>query len=179
LVLRKITSLAAIALSVAPGIAMAAEPACLTSAEFTALSSYALPNISTGAAQRCAATLPADAFLKRSGDSLARRYADGKPAAWPAAKAAFLKMGGAGNPDALNLIKSLPDATLQQLVDTTIQGIIAQRLPTEQCGMVDRVTRLLSPLPPENTAELIALAAGLGSRSGTAKVGSLRICAAQ
>jgi hypothetical protein len=33
-------------------------------------------------------------------------------------------------------------------------------------------------LPPQNTAELIALAVGLGSRSGGGKLGRIAICAA-
>ncbi len=90
--MRQFIALAAAALTALPGIAAAAEPPCLTPAEFTALSSYALPSIITGTTQRCAATLPADAWLRRNGGQLAARYAAAKPAAWPGAKAAFLKL---------------------------------------------------------------------------------------
>lgn len=176
-------SLAALALCAAPVAAQAAGGAnaapCLTSAEFTALSSYALPSIITGVSDRCAATLPADAWLRRNGGELAARYAEARPAAWPGAKAAFLKLGGGlGNAEATNLLKALPDSSLRPMVDTVISGMVGQRLPTDRCTAVDRLVRLLSPLPPESTAELIALAAGLGAKTGQAKVGTLAICPA-
>jgi hypothetical protein len=168
----------AIGVAVLPGIAQAAEPPCLTAREFTDLSSYSLPSIITGTAQRCSATLPPEAFLKRSGSSLAARYAAAKPAAWPGAKFAFLKLSGGTNSDAAGLFKALPDEKLQPMVDALIEGLIAQQVPPERCRVIDSAVRLLAPLPPQNTAELIALAVGLGSRSGGGKLGKLAICPA-
>jgi hypothetical protein len=173
-------ALAALIISAAPLAAEAAGPApCLTASEFTALSSYALPSIISGASERCATVLPANAWLRQNGGQLAARYAQAKPAAWPRAKAAFLKVGGgSGNAEALDMIKSLPDTSLQPMVDALISGMIGQRLPTDRCSSVDRLVRLLSPLPPESTAELIAVAAGLGARTGQAKIGAFAICPA-
>lgn len=165
----------AMALAALPGVAQAAEPPCLTVAEFTALASYGLPSIITGATQRCAATLPANAWLPRNGAQLSARYASAKPGA----KAAFMKLGGNnGGKDAVDAFKSLPDQTLQLMVDGLIEGMIGQQLPTARCSTIDRVVRLLSPLPPENTAELIALVAGLGVKSGQAKTGKFSLCPA-
>lgn len=177
--MRLLAPIAALAVMTTPIVAQAAAaPPCLTPAEFTALSSYALPSIITGASERCASTLPADAWLRRNGVQLAGRYAEAKPAAWPAAKAAFLKLGAGntGNPEANQLLKSLPDSALQPMADAMIAGVVGQQLPVNRCTAVDRLVRLLSPLPPENTAELIALAAGLGARTGKAKVGSFSLC---
>jgi hypothetical protein len=173
-------AIAALALALTPLAAQAAtSPTCLSADEFTALSSYALPSIITGASERCAASLPADAWLRRNGSQLAARYSQAKPAAWPVAKAAFLKMGGGmGNTQATDLLKSLPDTSLQPMVDTLISGMVSQRLPTDRCTSVDRLVRLLSPLPAVNTAELIALAAGLGAKSGQARIGAFAICPA-
>lgn len=177
--MRALALIATATLALTPIAAQAAEPPCLTAAEFSALSSYALPSIITGTADRCAATLPASAWLRRNGSELATRYAVAKPAAWPAAKAAFLKLGGSSaNAEAANLLRSLPDTSLQPMFDTLIAGMIGQQLPTERCGMVDRVVRLLAPLPPENTAELIAVLVGIGAKSGRAKVGSFSLCPA-
>ena len=81
--MRKLVQLMAAVLVAAPGVAQAAEPPCLTAREFTDLSSYALPSIITGTAQRCSAALGPSAFLKRSGGALASRYSAAKPAAWP------------------------------------------------------------------------------------------------
>ncbi|HVR89648.1 MAG TPA: hypothetical protein VHG29_00960 [Novosphingobium sp.] len=175
---RRFATLAASVLIALPGVAQAAQEApCLTPAEFTALSSYALPSLITGAAERCTAVLPGNAYLTRSGAQLAQRYAARKSAAWPGAKAAFLKVSG-GNAEVSQLFTAMPDEALQPMVDGLISGMIGQKLPTERCGSIDRLASLLAPLPPENTAELIGLAVGLGSKSGKGKVGQFSICAA-
>jgi len=180
--MRHLITAATMALTALPGIAQAAqapaEPPCLTAGEFTALASYAMPSVINGTVQRCTAALPADAWLKRNGGELVDRYAQLKPRVWPQAKAAFMKMGAGStsNKEAADLMRGLPDTTLQPLVDGMVEGMIAQKLPTERCATIDRLVRLLAPLPPENTAELVGMAVGLGSRSGNARVGSFAIC---
>lgn len=176
--MRKILSLRMAMLAAVPSVAQAAEPPCLTAAEFTALSTYSLPSIIAGTQQRCAATLGPNAWLSRNGAQLSQRYSSAKPAAWPRAKAAFIKLGSASGDNAINAVKSLPDDKLQPIADTLIEGMIGQQIPTNRCATIDRMVRLLAPLPPENTAELIALAAGLGSASGRGRVGSVSICPA-
>jgi hypothetical protein len=165
-------------LTLAPTVAKAAEPPCLSAAEFTSLAEYALPSVLSGTTQRCSTTLAPDAYLRRSGAQLIQRYAQRKPAAWPGAKAAFLKLSTTTNADANRLISTMPDATLQQMLDSLMEGLVSQHVPLERCETIDRVIGLLAPLPPGNTAELIALAVGLGAKSGRAKVGAISICQA-
>lgn len=164
-----IKSLTLAALAIAPGLARAAEPPCLQPAEFAALAGFALPSAINGASQRCTASLPADAFLRTGAGAMATRYAGARSAAWPGAKAAFLKLGSAAEGDAAKLIGLLPDEALQQIVDAAIQAKVADTLPLERCATTDRLLLLLSPLPPENTAELIALAVSLGAGAEGAK----------
>ena len=166
----------ALVISAIPTVAQAAEPPCLTPGEFTALADYALPSVISGTSQRCAATLGANAWLPRNGAELTRRYAQGRPAAWPGAKAAFLKLSAGGNADANGLIRNMPDPALQQMLDGLMTGVVAQQLPLDRCATVDRLIGLLSPLPAANTAELIALAVGLGAKTGRAKLGAISIC---
>jgi hypothetical protein len=175
--MRILLTLAAAGLLIAPQLAAAQAP-CLTPGEFTALSSYALPSVIDGVSQRCAAQLPAEAFLRRDGAGLSKRYAAQKPGAWPGAKAAFLKLSSSGGDQAADLIRGMPDASLQPMLDAFVSGSISQKLPLGQCSTIDHVIRLLAPLPPENTAELIALAAGLGAKSGRAKAGDFSLCPA-
>ena len=165
-------------LAAAPGIAQAAEPPCLTSREFTALATYALPGMISNVAQRCAATLPADAFLRNGADALAQRYAAARPAAWPAAKLAFLKFSAGAQGDMATMLQALPDTTLQQIVDTLSGTIINQKLPLDRCGAVDEVSRLLSPLPPENVSELIAVALTHRDGDSAPRSGKFAICPA-
>ena len=175
--MRCLAALAILAIIANPAVAAAAEPPCLSPAEFTALSSYALPSIITGTAQRCSTSLPPGAWLNQNGDRLASRYAQGRTEVWPAAKAAFVKLSsGSGGSDAANLIRALPDAAQQQMLDALIAGMVVQQLPPGRCEVVDQLVRVLSPLPPENTAELIALAVGIGAKSGRTRIGMLSIC---
>lgn len=179
--MRRLTAplkIAAALLAAAPGIAQAAEPACLTPAEFTSLATFALPSVITGTAQRCSTTLDANAYLRKNGAQLASTYAANRASAWPGAKAAFVKISAASNPDMGKLITGMPDNSLQQMTDAAIAGMVGQRLPVERCGTIDNLVRLLSPLPPQNTAELLALAVGLGSKTGERKVGPISICKA-
>lgn len=173
-------SLAIIAalLATAPTLAQAAEPPCLTPAEFTSLAEYALPSIIDGTSQRCRTTLGPTAYLNRSGGELIQRYSQRRPAAWPGAKAAFLKLSTTSNAEANKLIGSMPDTSLQQMLDSLMAGLVSQHVPLNRCATIDRVIGLLAPLPADNTAELIALAVGLGVKSGRAKVGAISLCQA-
>jgi hypothetical protein len=158
--------------------AQAAQQACLTPSEFTALSSYALPSAIAGIGARCGESLPASAFVKTDGERLAARYATRKAASWPGAKAAFIKISSVQSPEMSGVLQATPDNTLQPLADAFVQNAVVQRLPADRCVAVDRLLRLLSPLPPENTAELIALASGLAAKDGRARIGQISICSA-
>ncbi len=162
----------------APAVAAAAEPPCLTAEEFTAVSTFALPGVIRGAALRCAPVLPGDAFLRSQSENLAKRYSVGRDRSWPQAKVAFFKLGGGMDPQTVGLLKAMPDENLKPFVEGAVTSMVGQQLPTERCSAVDRLVMLLSPLPPESTAEVIGLAAGLGARSGQARLGKLAICKA-
>lgn len=160
------------------GLAAAAEPPCLSPGEFGALSTYSLPSLISGTTQRCAASLPVDAWLRANGGGLADRYASLRPRAWPGAKAAFVKVAPSVNPMVVDVMDKLPDETIQQLVNAWMEALVVQQLPVERCGKIDRLLRLLSPLPPESTAELLGLAIGFGAKSGGGRFGKLAICPA-
>ena len=176
--MHRFTTIAATVLAALPTVAAAAEPPCLAPAEFTALAEYAMPSIINGTSQRCTTALAPNAFLRREGPQLVQRYAQRKPAAWPSAKAAFLKLSTTTNADANKIIRTMPDASLQQMLDSLMEGMVSQQVPLDRCTTIDRVIGLLSPLPSQSTAELIALAVGLGTKTGRAKVGAISICAA-
>lgn len=179
--MRKLLTGLAIALASVPGVAQAAaDGPCLTSAEFSSLATYGLPSIIKGVSERCGPSLGAGGWLPRNGPQLASRYSQAKPAAWPGARAAFFKFGGAGSggKDLAGALQKMPDANLQPIVDGLIEGLISQQVPLERCSTIDRVISLVAPLPPQNTAELIALTAGLASKSGGSLASKLKLCAA-
>ncbi|MGE3691767.1 MAG: hypothetical protein AB7F98_10335 [Novosphingobium sp.] len=176
--MRKCAATLAIMAMLIPGVLRAAEPPCLTAREFAAVSSYAMPAIIDGTVQRCGASLSPDSFLRRKGADLVQRYAVLKPRAWPSAKPAILKLIGSNGGDVANMLRTMPDTSLQPMADAFVSGAISQKLPLQRCGAANRVVELLSPLPPESAAELIALAAGLGARSGQPRIGMITICPA-
>lgn len=178
--MRSLALLWTAALLAAPQVAVAqtTAEACLTAREFTALSTYALPSVIAGTGRACATALPADAYLRRNGPGLAQRYAAAKPAAWPEAKLAFVKMASAKDRGSAQIFAAMPDDTLQQVVDAAFTGIVTGQVKPDSCSMIDRVISLLAPLPAQNTAELIAVVAGLGARSGSPKVGGFTLCKA-
>jgi hypothetical protein len=158
-----------------PGFAMAAEPVCLTKKEATALIAYALPQAINGTAKRCAPSLPADAFLRRQGPQLATRYAGQKNRYWPQAKPAFMKTLGAEGSGSANMVANLPDETVRQLADVFVEGFVSQRIAPKSCTKLDLAIDLLSPLPPENTAGLIALTLEVASTADP-KLGKVALC---
>ena len=176
--------LAALALAAQP-LPAAAQQRCLTAEEVGASALYAVPALVRGARIACGATLAGDGFLMREGDALAARYAAHQDGAWPAAKAALLKIvaeragtggaspggattdmgtggtggtgAGAANPLAgLALLPALPDEHVRPLVDTLIAQETAARLPPAQCPAAERVLAALAPIEPPAAATLLA-----------------------
>lgn len=173
--LRTAAMLAAFTTGMAPVMAEAATATCLTKAEATSLISYALPQAINGTAKRCAASLPTNAFLRTEGAALATRYAAQKQRHWPKAKPAFLKALGAQDPNSAATMGGLPDDTLRQLADVFVEGFVSQRIAPKSCSKLDLAIDLLSPLPPENTAGLIALTLDLAGAADP-KFGKIALC---
>ncbi|MCT2399580.1 hypothetical protein [Novosphingobium mangrovi (ex Huang et al. 2023)] len=165
----------ALVLTFAPGVAAAAQPVCLTHAEATSLLTYALPQAINGTAARCAQVLPANAFLRRHGGELAARYAGQKDKYWPQAKPAFLKTLGPDGDVSANTVRNLPDDRMRQIVDIFVEGLVSQQIALKSCNKLDLAIDLLSPLPPENTAGLIALTMEVASNAEP-KMGKFALC---
>jgi hypothetical protein len=170
--MRKLAMTCAALLATVPGLAQAAQP-CLTPAEASALVGYALPAAISGTTKRCTPSLKAGAFLPKGGAELAGRYAARKAQNWPLAKAAFFKIGGNAKDQSSELLRTLPDPSLQQMLDAIIEGMVAQEIPLAKCGEIDRIVGLLAPLPAQNTAELVGVVLGLASKAGKAQPGKV------
>jgi hypothetical protein len=60
--------------------------------------------------------------------------------------------------------------------------MVSQQIPVERCSTIDKVVRLLAPLPPANMAELVSVMVGLGAKSDAEgkprKIGKLALCQA-
>ena len=164
-------------LSVATGAQAAPRP-CLTTGEAETLVTVALPDVMRQAAVRCGAKLSAASPLRRPQGELLRRYDAAADAAWPAARAAIVKLS---DPLAAGLLDS---QYARPLLGTMVGPLIAARLPLEECGMLDRLVALVAPLPPRNVAGLIVVAAERARRvrpsPGTSNpAASLPLCAVE
>ncbi len=166
---------AASALACQPVMAQTQMAPCITPKQAASLAGYALPSVISGTTKRCDTALTEKSFLKTNGPALAQRYATRKTETWPAAKAAFLAMSK-GKDDASKIFSQLPDTSLREMVDVVLEGMIAQEIPVGECGKIDNFVRLLAPLPPENTAELVALMVGMATAEKAIKPGKLAIC---
>lgn len=169
------TVAAAAAIAFQPVVAKAEEAPCITPKQAASLAGYALPSVISGTTKRCETSLSAQSFLKTGGSALAQRYATRKAETWPAAKAAFLAMSK-GKDEASKVFTQLPDSSLREMVDVVLEGMIAQEIPVEDCSKIDNFVRLLAPLPPENTAELVVLMIGMATAKKVTKPGKLAIC---
>lgn len=164
----------AAALAGQPALAQAQQAPCITPQQASSLAGYALPSVISGTTKRCDSSLSSKSFLKTNGSALAARYAARKAETWPEARAAFLAMSK-GKDDASKIFSQLPDSSLREMVDVVLEGMITQEIPVGECSKIDNFVRLLAPLPPENTAELVALLVSMGT-ANKVKPGKLAVC---
>lgn len=164
-------------------VAAAQEPACLTEREVTSLVTYALPVVMDGAMKACRPQLSPQGYFATQGSSLVQRYSVRKSAAWPEARAALVKLGG--NDDKLkDIVSTLSDEALQPFAEGMVSAVVTKGIKPDQCKAIERATRLLSPLPPENTAELVTFILVMADKPkvrgavGASKKSDLPICPA-
>jgi hypothetical protein len=153
--IRKVIASAALAALGLADVAAAAEPpACLSEREVTSLVTYALPVVMNSAMKACRPQLAPDGYFATQGPALIQRYAARKGAVWPEAKAALLKLGG-NDARMKDMVASLSDEALQPFAEGMVAALVTKGIKPGQCKAIERGARLLSPLPPENTAEIV------------------------
>jgi len=142
---------------------VAAQPACLTSAEAETVIQAMLPSLITNVSEQCGAYLPANANLIARSQSLSERYT-------PAADAARNEASGIA-------LRILDDGEAVQALDNDsggelILGILemgiavamADAMDATSCPIANRVFTALDPLPSRNFSSLLALLIEIGSR---------------
>ena len=152
--IRSIIACAAMATLTASETALAAAPSCLTEREVSSLLTYALPVVMDSTMKACRPQLSSQGYFATQGSSMVQRYAARKGAAWPEAKVALLKLGG-NDARMKDMIANLSDEALQPFAEGMVAQLVTKQIKPGQCKPIERATRLLSPLPPENTAELL------------------------
>lgn len=150
-------------------MAQSAKP-CLQPSEAEDLISFVLPALMDGMARKCRPMLPGGAILGSQGGALAERYRPAAEAAWPGAKAAFLKLSGD------KMINMLSDQLLRGIIAEASSAAIVGGFKAKDCATADRFVSVLEPLPPANMSSLVVLLMEIGSES--AKESPMKLCKA-
>ncbi len=164
-------ALAGIALLASPAVA---QPRCITGPEAESLTLVAMPDILRETGRVCAAQLPDGSLIRRQSSALIDRYQVESDRAWPAARAAIVKLSDPAV-DAM-----LDSEFARPLLTTLLVPQIVGRIATRDCGTIDRMVTLLQPLPPRNTAgivvETLRYLKSQKSRSGDIAAVAMLLC---
>ena len=164
----------AIALLASPAMA---QPRCITGPEAESLTLVAMPDIIRETGSVCAAQLPATSLVRRASSPLLSRYQVEAERAWPAARAAIVKLSDPAV-DAL-----LDSEFARPLLTSLLVPQIVGRIAARDCGTIDRLVALLEPLPARNTAgivvETLRYLKADRARRGAAMVPDLPLCTAR
>lgn len=144
----------------------------------TGLVGFALPSALGGAIKGCKPHLSANGYFATRGNEFLDRYAARKDGNWPMAKAAFLKLGGNGDAKMADTFSKLPDEAVKPFVEAMVGELVGSEIKPDQCKAIERGVRLLAPLPPENTAELVSFIFAMTSDSRSGKSSALPLCKA-
>ena len=166
-----IAALSAIALIASPAVA---QPRCITGPEAESPTLVAMPDIIRETGRVCATQLPAASLIRRQSSALLDRYQTEADRAWPAARAAIVKLSDPA-------VDALLDSDFARpLLTTLLVPQIVGRIAPRDCGTIDRLVALLEPLPPRNTAgivvETLRYLKSQKARGGAISVASLPLC---
>ena len=177
--LRRLTVAVASFALTGQAVAQTAAPSCLSPGDVRALTTFAMPSVLNGLIANCGPQVGPRSFLMTQGNGLVAAYSARKQAAWPAARKAFFRLAESGKPsdkDTADAVAKLPDTALQPFVEGMIGTMIGSKLKPGQCVIADKLLRLLAPLPPENTTELISTIFELADADKKAGPGGLKLC---
>ncbi|WP_243455670.1 hypothetical protein [Sphingosinicella sp. BN140058] len=141
----------AVLLAATQAATAAPAPPCMTKAEFTDLSLFVLPALLEGAANKCQALLPPDAYLPTGGRALAARLAAESDTHADGATTAFAKFGDGKLPDGIS------GDTVGRFVRDMARTAPFKQISARECAQIDEAAALLAPLPPQNLANLVRL----------------------
>ena len=168
---RLFPTLAALGAIIVAQTASAQDAVCLSEQEVVSLVAFALPTVMDSTIKTCRPQLSPQGYFSAQGSALIARLASNKPATWPSAKSAFLKLGGTKDTATRDLIAKLPDSALQPFAEGIVAQLVTSRIKPDSCVAIERGVRLIAPLPPQTTAELIAFVIVLTDKSGAGNVG--------
>lgn len=139
-----------LALSLGSTATAATPEKCLSETEAIAIFAAMMPDMIDGLRGKCAAHLPANAYLVASGNTLIARYKVLADLRWPTAKLAFGRIAGDEE-----MTSRMPDQFLRPLIGSVVGSELIKDVKVEDCAGANRIVESLAPLPPENVAVLV------------------------
>jgi hypothetical protein len=129
-----------------------AQPGCITDTEAQAFASVAMPEIVRETGRVCASALPPTSLVRRQSGAFLAKYDAEANRAWPTARAAIVKLSD----PAMELLVQSDYA--RPLITSLLVPQLVGRIAVADCPLIDRLTTLLEPLPPRNTAGVVVTA---------------------
>lgn len=74
------------------------------------------------------------------------------------------------------MMQNLPDNAVQPFVEAMVSELVSSEIKADQCTAIERGVRILAPLPPENTAELVTFILTVADKPKPGKASSFPIC---
>ena len=146
---------------------VAAQTPCLTRQEVRTLIAFTAPSLIEAAANKCAPTLPADAFLRTSAPAMIERLRGESRADAEGITAVVEKLAGEKLPQGLS------QETMRGLIRDMLGAEFSKDINPKDCSPINELTSSLSPLPAANIATMISVILELG---GSDKKAPFRIC---
>ena len=141
--------IAALLTSISLMVGAPLQASCITTPEAQSMALVAMPAIIQQTGIVCAGQLPANSLIHRSSSAFLSRYEVEADRAWPTARAAIVKLSD----PAIDIL--LQSDFARPLLTTLLVPQLVGRIAPEDCGTIDRLVKLLEPLPPRNTAGII------------------------
>ncbi len=152
----------------------AAQAACLTAPEAESITLVAMPDLLRQTGLVCASRLPSTSLLRGTDGPFLVKYDAAADSAWPAARAAIVKLS---LPEVEALLES---SYARPLLTSLLVPLLVGRINPADCGTLDRLISQLSPLPARNLAGAVVTAlqyANAEKAKGKAiKVPALPLC---
>lgn len=147
---RIIAALAMAGLGTSAG-AVPPPPACLTRAQVSDVTLFALPSVLDALAAKCRPSLAANAYLLNGGHALSERLSASSAQHWQGALSAMQVFGDKKMPDGISA------DTARALVRDMMTSEMLKKVSPADCAKINEAAELLAPLPPENLGRLVAV----------------------
>lgn len=172
--LKKFASISAAIALLSGTTVQAAEPGqCMSPETAESLITYVLPVALDAARNKCASSLPATAALLQTDSAQMQRYVEASQKAWPEAGTAIGLLVGQDLPENMDV------EALRPFIDAMIPAMLTKEIKEKDCPSIDKVYKLLEPLPTSNIASLTVMLVQLGNndKEGSEK-SAFNICKA-